>query len=123
VRRYGDFEWLSDQLANTYPGIIIPPVPEKQAVGRFSPDFVEQRRRGLERFLLKISMHPVLVESHHFITFLTGTPPNKNNYAILIQRKQLINYLLILMKPMTLPLAQPSLLLNKRRLRRLEDPV
>ena len=72
VRRYSDFEWLLDQLGNSYPGIIIPPVPEKQAVGRFSPDFVEQRRRGLERFIARICVHPQLVESHHFITFLTG---------------------------------------------------
>lgn len=47
-------------------------MPEKQAVGRFSPDFVEQRRRGLERFLSKVALHPVLVESHYFVTFLTA---------------------------------------------------
>jgi len=72
VRRYSDFEWLLEQLGNAHPGIIIPAIPEKQAVGRFSPDFVEQRRRGLERFLSKLALHPVLVESHHFVTFLTG---------------------------------------------------
>ena len=72
VRRYSDFEWLVDQLGTFHPGIILPPIPEKQTVGRFSPDFVEQRRRGLERFICKIALHPVLVESVYFITFLTA---------------------------------------------------
>ena len=72
LRRYSDFEWLLEQLGSAFPGIILPPIPEKQAVGRFSPDFVEQRRRGLERFLSKISQHPLLVESQYFINFLTA---------------------------------------------------
>ena len=72
LRRYSDFEWLLDQLGTAFPGTILPPIPEKQAVGRFSPDFVEQRRRGLERFLIKISQHPTLVDSQYLISFLTA---------------------------------------------------
>lgn len=71
LRRYSDFEWLSSILAHDHPGIIIPAMPEKQTVGRFSPEFVEQRRRGLERFMAKIALHQVLAESRHFIAFLT----------------------------------------------------
>lgn len=63
IRRYSDFEWLSSILAHDHPGIIIPAMPEKQTVGRFSPEFVEQRRRGLERFLSKITTHQLLSES------------------------------------------------------------
>ena len=72
LRRYSDFEWLLEQLGTAFPGVILPAIPEKQAVGRFSPDFVEQRRRGLERFLNKISLHPTLVESQYLISFLTA---------------------------------------------------
>jgi len=71
IRRYSDFEWLSSILAHDHPGIIIPAMPEKQTVGRFSPEFVEQRRRGLERFLSKITTHQLLSESRHFIAFVT----------------------------------------------------
>lgn len=72
LRRYSDFEWLLEQLGTAFPGVILPAIPEKQAVGRFSPDFVEQRRRGLERFLNKLSLHPTLVESQYLISFLTA---------------------------------------------------
>ena len=63
LRRYSDFEWLYSILAHDHPGIIIPALPEKQTVGRFSPEFVEQRRRALERFMAKVTGHQVLSES------------------------------------------------------------
>lgn len=72
VRRFSDFVWLSEQLSNEYPGAIIPSLPDKQAIGRFSPEFVETRRRALERFLVKVSTHPELSDSSHFIMFLEG---------------------------------------------------
>jgi sorting nexin-1/2 len=52
--------WLYNQLHQNGPGIIVPPPPEKQAVGRFNADFVESRRQALERMLNKITAHPVL---------------------------------------------------------------
>lgn len=69
-RRYSDFTWLSNELATDYPGTIIPPLPDKQTVGRFNTEFVEARRRALERFLRRISSHPDLVQSPSFISFL-----------------------------------------------------
>ena len=33
IRRYSDFEWLHDRLAERYKGVFIPPLPEKNAVG------------------------------------------------------------------------------------------
>lgn len=42
--------------------MVIPPPPEKQAVGRFDTEFVESRRQALERMLNKIAAHPIL---HH----------------------------------------------------------
>jgi len=70
IRRYSDFLWLSEDLTRLHPGIIIPCLPEKQTVGRFSPEFVEARRRSLEKFLLRISEHPTLGFSTSFIKFL-----------------------------------------------------
>ena len=33
IRRYNDFVWLHQQLEKEYPGLIIPHLPEKLAVG------------------------------------------------------------------------------------------
>lgn len=46
LRRYSDFLWLYDRLHKERAGAIVPHLPEKQAVGKFSPEFVEERRRG-----------------------------------------------------------------------------
>lgn len=40
--------------------MIVPPPPEKQAVGRFNDNFVESRRAALEKMLNKIAAHPTL---------------------------------------------------------------
>lgn len=40
--------------------MIVPPPPEKQAVGRFNDNFVEARRAALEKMLNKIAAHPTL---------------------------------------------------------------
>ena len=70
IRRYSDFAWLSDRLARDVPGAIVPPLPDKAVVGRFGADFVESRRRQLERFLQQPAEHEELSKSHYFQTFL-----------------------------------------------------
>jgi len=69
-RRFRDFLWLYEQLHNNNPGIIVPPPPEKQAVGRFNADFVESRRQSLERMLNKIAAHPTLQHDADLKLFL-----------------------------------------------------
>ncbi|KAK4900418.1 Vacuolar protein sorting-associated protein vps5 [Elasticomyces elasticus] len=70
TRRYRDFLWLYDRLHDNSPGIIVPPPPEKQAVGRFESQFVESRRMALERMLNKIAGHPVLQHDGDLKVFL-----------------------------------------------------
>jgi len=60
TRRYRDFLWLYNSLVVNNPGVIVPPPPEKQAVGRYEESFVETRRAALERMLNKISQHSIL---------------------------------------------------------------
>lgn len=60
TRRYRDFRWLFHALEANNPGVIVPPPPEKQALGRFKEDFVESRRSALQVMLNKIASHPVL---------------------------------------------------------------
>lgn len=69
-RRYRDFLWLYTQLHNNNPGVIIPPPPGKQAVGRFDADFVESRRAALERMLTKSAVHPMLQHDGDLKLFL-----------------------------------------------------
>lgn len=70
LRRYSDFVWLQERLAKERAGAILPPLPEKQAVSRFSPEFIEERRFQLELFLRRVAVHPELYDSPSFITFL-----------------------------------------------------
>jgi sorting nexin-1/2 len=70
LRRYSDFLWLFEKLQNERAGAIVPPLPEKQPVGRFSPTFVEDRRRALERFLRRAAIHPELQDCSCLDTFL-----------------------------------------------------
>ena len=70
VRRYSDFTWLAQELSKEFPGVIVPPLPEKLTVGRFGEEFVDSRRRGLEKFLLRIASHTELSNSQYFIVFL-----------------------------------------------------
>lgn len=72
IRRFRDFCWLETELTKAYAGVIIPPLPEKQTLGRFDEEFIESRRRSLEKFLIRISQHDDLCNSVHFITFLQG---------------------------------------------------
>ncbi|ONM36232.1 sorting nexin 1-like isoform X1 [Zea mays] len=72
IRRYSDFEWLHDRLAERYKGIFIPPLPEKNAVEkfRFSKEFIELRRQALDLFVNRIASHPELKQSDVLRTFL-----------------------------------------------------
>ena len=70
IRRYSDFTWLSTELSRVCAGCIVPALPEKQTVGRFSAEFIESRRRALERFLLHVAAHKELNTSPVFIAFL-----------------------------------------------------
>ncbi|KAE9328769.1 hypothetical protein PF008_g16103 [Phytophthora fragariae] len=73
VRRYSDFVWLHAHLSAMYPGVVVPPLPEKLLVGRFSPEFVESRRRALQLFLQRCCLHPELQHSAHLTTFLEAS--------------------------------------------------
>ncbi|WPG98081.1 vacuolar protein sorting-associated protein vps5 [Acrodontium crateriforme] len=70
TRRYRDFLWLYERLHENSPGVVVPPPPEKQAVGRFDTNFVESRRMALERMVNKIAAHPILQHDGDLKTFL-----------------------------------------------------
>lgn len=82
-RRFSDFRGLRDKLVqkHLHAGRIIPPAPEKDAVGTAkvkmskdedfaSDEFIERRRSSLERFLNRTAAHPVLRADPDFREFL-----------------------------------------------------
>ncbi|CAI4036379.1 hypothetical protein SMKI_15G2210 [Saccharomyces mikatae IFO 1815] len=71
-RRYRDFRWLYRQLQNNHWGRVIPPPPEKQSVGSFKQDFIENRRFQMDTMLKKICQDSVLQKDKDFLLFLTS---------------------------------------------------
>ncbi|CAG8495443.1 13261_t:CDS:2 [Acaulospora colombiana] len=49
-RRYSQFEWLYNLLVSKFGCFVLPKLPEKQYSGRFNEEFIEKRRRALERY-------------------------------------------------------------------------
>lgn len=94
LRRFNDFLWLYDTLCANNPGCIVPPPPEKHALGRFSGDFVEQRRKSLQVFLGKVAAHPMLWNDHDFAMFLTS-----DTFALDVRSFQLLLLLLAVLFP------------------------
>ena len=58
-RRYNDWLFLRDELNHSQPGSILPPMPGKNPVkGKLAPDdFMEERRQGLQAFLVALAEH------------------------------------------------------------------
>lgn len=69
-RRYSDFDWLQNEFSLEFPGCILPPLPDKNAMNRTSPEFIETRRRSLDRYLSRVVVHPELSSSHLLTVFL-----------------------------------------------------
>ncbi len=73
TRRYSDFDWLANQLAIEFPGLVIPALPDKQkglSVFASQSNIIESRTRGLEKFLQRIADHPQMIQSPRFLKFL-----------------------------------------------------
>lgn len=70
-RRYKHFDWLYARLAQKFPVISVPHLPEKQATGRFEEDFIAKRRKGLVWWMNHMASHPVLARCDAFQHFLT----------------------------------------------------
>ena len=81
-RRYSDFSWLRNQLVNSYVGCIVAPLPEKTVlgIGRFTPEFLERRRRGLDIFMRRVCAHHVLRSSPDVDMFVSATESELDSY-------------------------------------------
>ncbi|KAK9843542.1 hypothetical protein WJX81_008116 [Elliptochloris bilobata] len=75
IRRYRDFAWLHSRLQEQNRGIIVPPVPEKNAMSKLqmSTEFIEMRRRTLTSFINRVASHPALARSKDLQAFLEAS--------------------------------------------------
>ncbi|KIM34480.1 hypothetical protein M408DRAFT_60084 [Serendipita vermifera MAFF 305830] len=83
LRRYSDFVWLYDTLCANNPGVIVPPIPEKNSLGRFQDAFVEARRLALNKCLQKMANHPGLCNDRDLQLFLES-----DNFALDIKHRR-----------------------------------
>ena len=47
-------------LLSRYVGVVIPPLPEKKAMGNKSADFIRLRMRSLGMFMVRVVLNPYL---------------------------------------------------------------
>ncbi|KAI1115738.1 hypothetical protein F5Y14DRAFT_410079 [Nemania sp. NC0429] len=74
-RRFTDFLFIYKTLSKDYPTCAVPPLPDKQRMeyvrgDRFGPDFTNRRAYSLQRFLKRITLHPILRRAPLLHTFL-----------------------------------------------------
>lgn len=83
-RRFSDFDALRSILESQSSRVIIPKLPDKSIFSysnRFSPDFIEERREGLEHFLNVIASHPLLqTGSRCMISFIQDDQWDKHKF-------------------------------------------
>lgn len=81
-RRYSDFEWLYKEFDNKYIGIIVPPLPEKNALLKLNlhnieiairTQLFEDRLLSLKEFLMKVISHPKLRFTSELKAFLSDS--------------------------------------------------
>lgn len=68
-RRYNEFFLLQEALAKRWPGILLPIVPPKKAMGNKDLVFLQERRFYLERYLRKLARHEFIINSQEFQLF------------------------------------------------------
>eukprot|EP00794_Sanderia_malayensis_P005486 gene5486-6171_t len=73
-RRYSDFVWLRKWLSENNEGFSsirkTPSLPPKKILGRFEDEFIEERMKGLQRFLRKVIEHNVFLSDKALHLFL-----------------------------------------------------
>jgi len=69
-RRYKHFDVLRNAFVDRLPGLYIPPIPKKRAIGNVKVDFVTERTYLLDKFVKQLARCPYLLESEEFRIFV-----------------------------------------------------
>jgi len=94
-RRYSDFEYFRDILERESARVTIPPLPGKVYFNKFDDAVIEERRKGLERFLKIVVGHPLLQTGSRVLgAFVQGTrritPRNNEDTGPLTESLQIL---------------------------------
>ena len=73
IRRYREFDCLRTKLFERWPGIFIPELPHKKAMGKNDKEVVDFRIEQINRFCVKLSNIPYLFNSSETQMFLQNT--------------------------------------------------
>ena len=68
-RRYSEFHKMHEKLEQRWPGIPIPQLPPKKAIGNKEVKFINERRFYLERWPKKLAAFPFILNSKEFQCF------------------------------------------------------
>ena len=68
--RFSEFVKLRNELISR-PGVVVPPLPDKQVMNRFAKEFVEKRRGQLQVFLQRVIDHPLASSNSALFGFLS----------------------------------------------------
>uniref|UniRef100_A0A182MQ76 PX domain-containing protein n=1 Tax=Anopheles culicifacies TaxID=139723 RepID=A0A182MQ76_9DIPT len=119
-RRFKDFVTLHRYLAEKYPYRLLPALPPKQLM---LDSLLEERRRGLQTWLIIVSLHPVLGNSSIVSTFLRDTTTD-HQYRLRVAYEKQMDELVRLRPDVTLPDVDVDSLADARtRLRRVQHSV
>lgn len=118
IRRFSDFVWLHHQMYLKCKGCLIPPLPDKALIGRFSGEFINERRRGLNVFLDRIGQHPILSVSDDVELFLNG---EESALASVINKKDDVKTGLMSFWQSSVKLISDTLVPGKEREKTAED--
>ncbi|CAM9414245.1 unnamed protein product [Phaeothamnion confervicola] len=72
-RRFRDFQWLHGCFSRIG-GTLLPPLPEKRIIGNANETFIAERTKWLERYIARVTRHPLLRPSFELQVFLTASP-------------------------------------------------
>ncbi|KAK5133265.1 hypothetical protein LTR08_007999 [Meristemomyces frigidus] len=80
-RRFTDFVFLYKTLAKEYPQCAVPPLPDKHNMAyvrgdRFATEFTSRRAHSMNRFLKRLTLHPVLRRATILTLFLESSDWN-----------------------------------------------
>jgi hypothetical protein len=70
IRRYKEFHLFRDLLFARYPGLYIPPLPQKQFQGNKAENFVEERKFFLNLFLENLTRQSYLISTPEVQVFI-----------------------------------------------------
>ena len=71
LKRYSEFDFLRKKLAERWPGIYIPALPEKKVIGNKDTKFIDTRCKLLDQFLKKLIKFEYFQKSEELKVFLT----------------------------------------------------